>query len=359
MAFGLIDTSFIDWPPNVDAAYLRGLQTRSGLRFTELGARLDAGLAQVNAGVDRITALLLAPPTTSEMARGGRTSRMVAQKKSQYTIARPQQVERAAHMLAIDENEIALGFTEDGLQEMSIDDFQAQVDGMVAGFQALHRAETLGRLFSDAEVSVDPVHPTTATSPGFAGSGTGANAFAGLYPDNQPLPGGYSHYYRDTAANLIATVKAMRDRLRKWHEPPFDLIGSEAMVAAISADAGFVSAGSALIRVGVGTAEALVDAEMYVGVFDKDIRVHRSVVDFTTDHFVVFKTYGALNPRNPLVWRYDPLRGRNAYVRSRELFPLAEAVAMHKFGVNVNDRTAAALARIAASGAYAAPTLTY
>lgn len=359
MAFGLIDTSFIDWPSNVDATYLRGLQTRSGLRFTDLGARLDAGLAQVNAGVDPLLALLIAPPTTQEFSQGGRTSRMVAQKKSQYTIARPQLVERQAHMLAIDEIEISLGFTEDGLQEMSIDDFQAQVDAMVAGFEMAHRAEVLGRAVSDAEIPVSNVGGTAATSPGFAGSGTGGNAFQGTYPDGTALPGGYSHYYRDTSANLIATVKAMRDRLRKWHEPPFDILGSSAIVALLRADAAFVSAGSALIRVGVGTAEALVDANRYVGVFDGDIRVHMPLVDWTTDHFIVFKTYGALNPRNPLVWRYDPLRGIDAYVRSRELFPLANAVGMHKFGVNVNDRTALTAARIAADGAYAPPALTY
>ncbi len=33
MAFGIIDTSYIDWPSNVDATYLRGLTTRSGLGF--------------------------------------------------------------------------------------------------------------------------------------------------------------------------------------------------------------------------------------------------------------------------------------------------------------------------------------
>lgn len=360
MAFGILDTSFIDWPANVDAAYLRGLQTRSGLRFTDLAARVDAGMARVNAGIDRIAALLLAPPTTTEFSRGGRTGRMVAQAKSQYTIARPQLVERIAHMLAINEWEISLGFTEDGLQEITIDDFQAQIDGMVAGFEALHRAEALGRLFSDLEVPVDPTGKTAMTSPGFAGSGTGNNAFTAMYPDNTALPGGYTHYYRDTTANLAATVKAMRDRLRKWHEPPFDLIGSQSIVdqlAAISAD--FVSAGSELIRVGNGVSEAVVDAGTYVGVFSKDIRVHRSIVDFTSDHFAVFKTYGAMNPRNPLVWRYDPLRGRAAYVRSREMFPLANAVAMQKFGVNVSDRTGATLARIAASGVYAAPTLVY
>jgi hypothetical protein len=357
MAFGLIDTSHIDWPSNVDSTYLRGLQTRSGLQFTDLARRLDAGMATVNAGVDPILSLLIAPPTTNPVAQGGRTSRMVATKRSEYTLARPQYVERAANMLPIDEYEIALGFTEDGLMEISLDDFQAQVDAMVAGWEMLHRAEVLSRLFSDAEIPVDK--GTTATSPGFAGSGTGANVFTGLYPDNTPLPGGYSHYYRDTTANFIATVKAQRNQLRRWHPGPFDFIGSAARVDALVADAAFVSAGSALIRVGDGVSEALVDAERYVGVFDKDIRVHTSILDFATDHWTVFKTYGALSPRNPLIWRYDDMRGIDAYVRSRELFPLAEAVSIQKFGVGVNDRTAATLGYAAASGAYVAPTLTY
>lgn len=357
MAFGIIDTSFIDWPANVDATYLRGLQTRSGLQFADLAGRLDAGMAMVNAGVDPVLSLLLAPPTTQEYAQGGRTSRMVATKKSQYTLARPQQVERIANMLPIDEYEIALGFTEDGLMEMSLDDFQAQVDGMVAGWDMLHRAEVLSRLFSDAEVPVGL--GTTSTSPGFAGSGTGSNVFTGLYPDNTALPGGYSHYYRDTTANFIATVKSMRDRLLKWHMGPFNFIGSAARVAALVADAGFISAGSPLVRVGDATAEALVDADTYLGVFDKDIRVHKSINDFTTDQWSVFKSYGPLNPRNALIWRYDPLRGVDAYVRSRELFPLAEAVSLQKFGVGVNDRTAATLGYAAASGVYVAPTLTY
>jgi hypothetical protein len=359
MAFGLIDTSHIDWPSNVDNTYLRGLETRSGLRFTDLARRLDAGLAQVNAGVDPIMSLFLTPPTTNAAAQGGRTSRMVATKRSEYTLARPQYVERRANMLPIDEYEIALGFTEDGLMEITLDDFQAQVDGLVAGWEMLHRAEVLSRLFSDAEIPVDG-GKTTATSPGFAGSGTGANVFAGLYPDNTALPGGYSHYYRDTTANFLATVKAQRDRLKRWHPGPFDFIGSEARVAALVADTtAFVSAGSALIRVGDGVSEALVDADRYIGVYDKDIRVHIGILDFATDHWSVFKTYGPLSPRNALTWRYDPLRGIDAYVRSRELFPLAEAVSIQKFGVGVNDRTAATLGYAAASGVYTAPTLTY
>jgi hypothetical protein len=228
MARGIIDTNYIDFPDNIDQAYLSGLQTRSGLSFTDLAARMDAALAGLNAGIDPMLALLLAPPTTSAFSQGGRTGTMTAERRGQHTLPRPQQVARQAHMLAIAGLELALGFTEDGLQAISLDDFQANVDAMVEALERMFRADVLYRLFSDDEFPVagNGVIQTTATSPGFAGSGTGSNAFAGVYPDGTALGGGYTHYYRDATANRAAVIKSARDRLRRWHEPPFDLIGS-------------------------------------------------------------------------------------------------------------------------------------
>lgn len=360
MAFGLIDTSYIDWPSNVDAAYLRGLQTRSGLNFTDLAGRVDAAMAAVNTGVDPLLAALLAPPTTTLSAPGGRNGTMQVAKKSQYTVPRPQQVARTAHMLAIDEVEIGLGFTEDGLQEISIDDFQAQVDAMREALERYARAETLSRLFSDAEVVVDPINPTTATSPGFAGSGTGGNAFAGNYPDGTALPGGYTHYYRDSSANRVAIIASAIARMRKWYAGPFDMIGSAAFIASVVADtANFVSAGSLLVRPGLGTATTALDASQYVGAYMGDIRVWAAVNDYTEDTGAIFKTFGNFAANNALVWRYDDLRGPDAYVRSRQMFPLAEAIAMWKFAPNVNNRTAASLIRIAGSGSYTPPVFSY
>jgi hypothetical protein len=361
MARGLIDTSYIDWPANVDNAYLRGLQTRAGVSFTEIAGRLDAALGELNAGVDPFLANLLAPPTAEPAASGGRTDRMRAERRSQYTVARPQLVERRAHMLAMYSHEISLGFTEDGLNRMSLQAIQDQIDGMRDGWAGLRRAETLGRLFSDAEVPVD--EGTTATSPGFAGSGTGTNVFSGTYADGTALPGGYSHYVRDTTANRAAAIRAQRDKLKRMgHPAPYDLIGSQVAVDAIVAlgeAGGFVRAGTPLVRLASGTSEAQVDPMTYVGVFDGDVRVQLPILDFTADNFVVFKTYGAFNPRNPIVWRYDPLYGPDIFVRSRELYPLALAVSIGHFAPNVNDRTAAAPTLMAASGNYIAPTITY
>jgi hypothetical protein len=262
-------------------------------------------------------------------------------------------------MLALNELSIALGFTEDGLNEISLEGFQEQVDAMVEALQRADRADALGRLFSDAEIPVGK--KTAATSPGFAGSGTGGNAFAGVYPDGTTLPGGYTHYYRDTTANRAAVVKSARNRLKKWASGPFNLIGSQTSIDALVALGApdFVTAGSALVRLPDSTAEALVDPLQFVGVFDKDILVWQPLNDFTDDVYALFKSYGAFAANNPLIKRYDALRGRDAIVRSRDLFPLAEAEARWKGGWNVNNRVGAALITIAASGSYTPPVLSY
>lgn len=357
MAFGLIDTSFIDFPANVDNAYLRGLQLRSGINFTEMASRVDAALAAVNAGVDPLIASLLAPPTTSATAPGGRNGTMTVTKKSQYTPARPQLVETTGHMLAIDELDIALGFTEDGLNEISLDNFQAQVDAMRDALELAMRRDVLYRLFTDAEIPIDL--NATATSPGFAGSGTGANVFAAVYPDGTPLEGNYTHYYRDATANRAAVVKAARSRLLKWGGDTVELIGSQTSIDALVALGDFVYAGSPLVRVGSGSAEAVVDPMTYIGVYDKNILVRKPLTDFTEDHYALFRSNGQFAAGNPLVPRYDELRGFAAYVRSRDQFPLAQSNAMWKYGVNVNNRVGAALIKIASSGSYSAPSITY
>lgn len=359
MTFGLIDTQFIDFPAGIDNAYLRGLTTRSGLSVAQMITTVDAALGRVNQGVDPLVATLLAPRTSEVTALSSRGDRMRAVRRAEYDPARPQLVEQRGHMLAIDGWDIALGATEDGLEEISMSAFNDNVRAMVEGWEATYRREAFVRLFDPAEVPVDK--KTAATSPGFAGSGTGTNVFAGTMPDGSVInTGTYTHYIRDTTANRGAAIKAARNLIKKWFPGPYHLIGSETFVAAVVAlgtAGGFIAAGSPLIRQGDATAEALVDAGEFVGVFDGDVMVHQSLVDISGDYAAVYKSFGSLARNNPLVMRYNPIKGPNVILRSREMFPLAEAISKADFGFNVNNRVAAALIQVAASGSYAAPTI--
>jgi hypothetical protein len=99
-----------------------------------------------------------------------------------------------------------------------------------------------------------------------------------------------------------------------------------------------------------------VDPLTYVGILDEDIRVRQPITDFSSANIAIFKTNGNLANGNPLVWKFDEKKGRSAYVRSRSMFPLSDATVLQTFGINVNNRTAAALITIAASGGYVPPT---
>jgi len=353
--YGTIDTQYVDFPAGIDRTYLQGLETRSGLSVAAMIAAVDAAMGAINNGVDPLVAELSAPPTTQISAIGSRGDAFRVQRKSEYSLPRPQQVERRGHMLAIAAYDVALGFTDDGLEEISLDAFQENVRAMQLGWERAFRREALIRLFDPAEAFTDK--DQSSTSPGFLGSGTGNNVITGFYSNGAAISG--SHYVRDTAANRQAAIYAQRAKLKlAGIMGPYDLIGSQVFIDAVVALPGFIYAGSPLIRIGAGTAEAQVDPLRYVGVLGGDIRVSQPVTDFAEDAGVLYKSYGDFAADNPLVMRYDALWGRQVRVRARSNhYPLSEAVAAAKFGMNVNNRFAAAPLLIAASGAYVAPTI--
>jgi hypothetical protein len=260
-------------------------------------------------------------------------------------------------MIPLSAWDLALQFTEDGLAKMTLDAIVQNVTGAVNGMRYTQRLEALNRLFSIAEVPVDDT--TVTTSPGFAGSGTGNNVFTRPFPTGVALPGGYTHYARVTAdvAGLSAGIKVALANLKKWHQGPFDLVASQAMLDILAADtANYVDAGSALIRPGANQAEAQVDTNLYIGVYMKEIRVRKALDETSDPNIAIFKSYGNFDPRNSLALRFDPNFGRNMVAKYRAFYPLDMAILLQKFGFGVNDRTAAYLIKASGAGNYTDPT---
>lgn len=358
MAFGLIDSTYIDFAPGVDSDYLRGLSTRSGLKFTTIVGMVDSAMRGINEGVHPIVADLVFPTTRAD-APVQRIGRKTVQRRAEYTVARPQRGEAKTFMLPIDDWDIAIGFTEDGLESASSDYITDELREMVEAFQRLHLQQTLERLFNPSEVPVGK--GSSVLSPGFAGSGTGGNVFEGFFPDGTTIPNDYTHYAVTDAAGLGAAMTQLAKDAQRWHGRAYlDLVGSAEMIDAIAAlpNGQFVEAGSALIRNAQGEREALVDPDTYVGVVNKVIRVKHPLGELTTPHLAVYRTYGRFNANNPLAWRYDTLagKGREAWIRDRGMYPLGQANAMQRFGVGVFNRVGAWLLFMDESATeYAAP----
>lgn len=359
MPFGIIDTTYIDAPAAADEAYIRGLRTQAGVSVAELMRQIDARLSAYNGSLDAFVASLVTPTTEGETDPMG-ISAAIIQELGEHTLSRPQAVDLLKHALPLTVYGGSTEFTERYLERAGIDSILKKVDSLILGLRRNVRRIALDRLFSSAEKRV--AKNSAVVSPGFAGSGTGDNAFpSAAYPDGSALPSGYTHYFAantSTAGALASTVTAAIARLRRWHSGPFDMVASQAFLdLAVELDA-FAEAGSALVRPAQGEREALVDAELYVGVLGGVVRVRAALTETTDPVAAVYKSYGALDERNPLAWRYDPNVGRGAILAYRDLYPLAQSEVRQEMGIGINDRTAAVLIH-AADGAteYVDPTI--
>ena len=239
MAFGFLDTQFIDFPPGIDVAYLRGLQSRAGVSFEAVLQQIDSRLTAFNGSLDPLIATLITTTSEAEIDGSAPIAFEIAE-RGEYTIARPQFVEGEGHMLPLRHYDVALGFTEDGLEAMTEAAIMRQVESVILGYRKLYMVKVFERLFSMAEFRVGK--KTAVRSPGFAGSGTGANVFRRALPDGSALSDDYTHYFfADIDTNdafKMALDKAI-NCLRIWQAGPFDLTGSGVMIQMVKVLDGF------------------------------------------------------------------------------------------------------------------------
>lgn len=374
---GIIDsTTFIEVSPNIDVGYLRNYETADGVSFDQLIPRINGALGAFNGEIDPLVAELIAPPTERIVISSRNPGRFKVVRNGEYTPARAQRPgKRSKHALPIWVGEIGMGFTERGLGRMKADDIVDLFDEALAGLRYNQRYSVLARMLDDAEVPVDEPDLTEMMSPGFAGSGTGANAFPAKFFPNQitPVPNGYSHYWRIAAAGLGAGIAAMAAQHRRWYPTGhFDLVGSKSVtdaVVALGEAGGFIRAERAFVREGNGSTVATIDADRYLGILGNDVWVRRPIEDYTDACGWLFQPLGNLNPRNPLAWRFNPKAGqthatkgesggpagRGAYLRTMSNFPLADADILQELGVGINNLTGAEVFRIAETGTYQPP----
>lgn len=355
MTFGYIDTTNIDFAVGQTESRLRNMQNRLGISFAEFYNRLDGALSALNANTDPLVSALIAP-TDQDRVNTGVSGNKVWQRGGEYTITRPQHSKPSGHLLPIYPWEMTLGVTAEALETMTLDRFTGEVAATVQSIARGQKADVLERLFLDTEFVLD--NDGVGASPGFAGSGTGTNVYSGATPPGVTTLNLYARV--TTGANAAAQVATFQTYLNYFHGPgPLDLVTSSAGITEVTAMTGFVEAGSPLVRLAAGSEEAIVDSTQYIGVLNGNIRVRHADPQLTGNVLAIFKTYGSEDSRNPLAWRYSDIWGRGAYVKERDLYPLANAVIRQHYGIGVNTRVGAALIAVAASGTYAAnaPTI--
>lgn len=352
MAFGLIDTQYIDFAEGQSESRLRNLTNRLGINVTEFIARVDGAMAAINANTDPLVEALVYR-TSEDSVTGDFTAAKKWQRGGEYTAVRPQRGEGSGWYLPLYFNWIGLGFTERALKTITLSKFEGELRTTIEGIVKGRRADVLDRLTS---VDVWPLDDDGAgQTPGFAGSGTGGLAYVGKLPPGVSA-GTFNLYERTTSANFQATLDKFVDWLT-WFHGTIELLATPDTIQTIKGLTGFTPAGSPLIRPAAGVAEALVDTNTYVGVYRDNVLVRKADEQLSGPNVTLFKSYGANNVRNPLAWRWSEIWDQNAFVEDKELFPLALAQINQWYGLGVNNRVGAANISIGASGAYTPPAI--
>jgi hypothetical protein len=348
MPFGFADTHFVNFPEGQTENRLKSLTNRLNINYLEFVRRTDAAITALNAADPVINLFTYDTTKDTVTAKGG--SDKVWQRAAEYGPGRPQRGKPGrGHLLPFYHYEIDLGFTDRALKTMEVEQFTDELRDTVQAIARGRRADVLERLFNADEIPLDM--DGNGASPGFAGSGTGTNAFVGILPNGQETDGAYTHYFQmaDTEAGTHAGILAMVAALENWYAGPFDLYGSATAIEKIMSYVGddkFVSNGSSLIRPGEAQSQALVDASTYLGVYAGKIRIRYPDLSLEGDNFVIFKPFPVQSQLQPLAWRWDTIFGREAYVEDRNMTPLTEAMVMQSYGVGVSNRVSVTVALI-------------
>lgn len=348
-------------PTYVDAAYLEKFRLAEDTTYAQLVADINGAIAIANADVmsDPLNASLMSV-TQDLMTEYGVGVSNGFEAHTEYGKPQAKRGATTGHMLPLDSFDRGIGWTADFLRKARRSQVDADIASAIADLKNLWQQKLLTRLFKETYTAVG-----SGRSMPLADGGT---ADATFIPLPRPDRGGVFAYTHDhvVAHNGITQAFLETEVANLWehgYDPPFELLISYADLAGWVNTAnvtGFVPKASGLIRYGITADLATVGAD-YVGVVDTkygEVRM-RATGRIPTTYWALYKSFGALDPRNPLVVRVDPIYQENAFLKTavvQMVDPLAEAIVYVEFGVGVADRTSAVVA-INGAGGYSDPTI--
>jgi hypothetical protein len=361
---GTHDYQFLDFgKTGISIERAAAIRTAAGVSMGAIMRAASNAMAAVPGSVSDIVRALTVQTDDDEAGLATSASFRVDY-GSEYAVAMPQTPEELSHQLPVRKLDVATQFTEDWLDNATERQVAVTLDGMTSAFANAYEVLTLDALFNPAAIPL--TENSSSVSPKLIGYTANDPAYGRVTLANgAPVKAGYTHYLRETAANVLTAIRAARKLLLARGEslPPFDLFPTQNAADAITALEEFVPARDAYVRDELGKAVATIDETTYLGVIrGLDILVRKPldrVLDdgSTASWFSVAKTYGDNAAGNPVAWYFHPGYGLTPVLRSRSQYPLEYATAINRAGFGVNRRFGAVNVKLAASGDYTAPSI--
>ena len=348
-------------PSNWDAGYLSKYQLAEGVTFDEIVADITAAMGILNREMMTLPIYGgLIYPTSDMMVEYGVGVSNGVQVHTEYSDPDAKRGATGGHMLPLTAYDRGLGWTWDMLRRARRRQIDADIADAMKDLKDIWQQRVLTRLFKSDYDSVG-----TGRSMPLADGGTADSSYI---PIAYPERGGTFLYTHDHIHNLNGITQANLETavLNLWehgYDAPYDLLVAHADISSwtdASAITGFVPKADGLIRYGM-TADLANVANDYLGVVETPYGSCRMRASgrIPTTYWSLYKSYGNLDQRNPLVVRQSPDYGTSAILMKgdhiRE-YPLEEAILFLEVGIGVMNRVGAT-AYINSGGGYSTPTI--
>jgi len=369
---GFSDLKEMTLPSLWEEDYLTRIALQDGATLAQMTAEADAALRLVTAemmSMPHYSGLYSADDEAAlEYAVGGSNSWSEA---SEYTAPDPRREVTTGHMLPIKPYDYGLGWTQMYLRKARASKLRATIAGMVANARNRYQVDLLTRLTSK---TANTISSTANADVPFADGGTADSTYVPLpspqgetflYTHNHFLGYGTSGITQSTLDQSAVNV-AMETLQEHGSEGPWDLVGARAD-ASEWANTENVTGWKPPLFQGVAYQQSAVeramvsDIQQYVGFIECDYGIVRVWLTprIPSDNFVIYKTYGPGDMRNPLRMRFDPSFGfgfrmvPGQYVND----PVSLLAGFAEYGVGVGEDRVAAVAVDVGASTYANPTI--
>lgn len=358
---GISDMKQWALPTYWDAAYLEKYRLASGETYDGIVAQIGTGLALANAALttDPLIASLIS--TTEEIAvEYGIGVSNGFQTHTEYSRPDGKRGATTGHMLPLLAYDRGLGWTWDFLRKARRKQLDEDVASALMDLKDIWEQRILTRLFKSTYDAVG-----SGRSMPLADGGT---ADAAYVPKPRPDRGGTFVYTHDHIAPLSGITQAnletaVANLYEHGYDAPYDLLIAYADIASWTNTTnvtGYVPKKSDLITYGATADLANVD-QSFIGVVETDYGTCRMRASgrIPTAFWSVYKSYGNLDQRNPLLVRIPADGGLGARLMRgdhiRE-YPLELAILFFECGVGIQDRVGAVVIKNHAD-TYADPTI--
>lgn len=351
-------------PTNWDSAVLTKLRLATGETYEQLISDIAAGLAMKNAQLLASPLLSSLIYTTEEAAieyRVGVSNGF--EDHTEYGQGNGKRAASTGSMIPLNSKDRFLDWTWDMLRHARRSQIDNDIVSAMDDMQNLWEKTILQRLFKSTYTSVG-----TGKAMPVADGGTADSTYVPPQYPSRAAEFLYTHTHLlrldgITQANLENAVAHLWEHN---HDGPYELLVAQSDVSSWSNTTnvtGWVKKAALGIRYGTQTDLAQVDGD-YIGAIETSaygvVNV-RASARIPTKYWAVYKSYGNLDQRNPLVVRVGEygvgavlLPGRQFAIKE---FPIEGAMLFSELGAAVSDRVGAAIVYNHTTGSYTDPTI--